>query len=34
MSDFKAMPRNNVAASKFCEAKIPGYKKRVHVTDE
>lgn len=27
MSCLKAMPRNNVAVSKFCEAKIPGYKK-------
>lgn len=27
MSHLKAMPRNNVAVSKFCEAKIPGYRK-------
>lgn len=27
MSHLKAMPRNNVAVSKFCEAKLLGYKK-------
>lgn len=27
MSHLKAMPSNSVAVSKFCEAKIPGYKK-------